>query len=56
MFGVSKPEHIGRNAVAAIETVDASVLDSLTAASDPVKAKIGANCDMWDSENGGRYR
>lgn len=56
MFGASKPEHIARNTVAALETVDSAVLDRLTAASDPVKAKIGANCDMWDSKDGGRYR
>jgi len=56
VFGASKPEHITRNAAAATAEVPASVLERLTAASDPIRAKIGGNCDLWDSASGGRYR
>ena len=56
VFGASKPEHVARNTAAALAPLPASVLGRLSAASDPVKAKIGANCDVWDSKDGGRFR
>ncbi|KAA0154496.1 hypothetical protein FNF29_02373 [Cafeteria roenbergensis] len=56
VFGASKPEHVARNTAAALAPLPASVLGRLSAASDPVKAKIGANCDVWNSKDGGRFR
>lgn len=56
IFGASKPEHVGRNTPAALETVDEAILKRLTEASEGIKTHIGKNCDLWDTAEGGRYR
>ena len=56
VFGASKPEHVARNTAAAFAPLTPSAVARLAAASEPIKAKIGANCDVWNSKDGGRFR
>ena len=56
IFGVSKPEHVPRNVGAASSPLAAEVVEELTKLSEGVKAGMGANPDLWDDKDGGRYR
>ena len=49
--GIRNPEQARANAAAAELDLPAETIDRLTEATDPLKAALGANADMWQSES-----
>ncbi|MGI6209706.1 MAG: aldo/keto reductase [Anaerolineae bacterium] len=54
LAGAGNPAQVRANALAADLRLDPDVIDRLDRATDALKAKLGANPDMWQSES--RYR
>ncbi len=56
LAGIRNPEQAHANAKAASLKLDADTLAELDAATEPVKAALGKNPDLWQSEPNGRFR
>lgn len=54
--GARNPEQVRVNAEAAELKLSPDVLAALSAATEPLKAKLGPNADMWQNEAGSRIR
>jgi len=58
LIGASQPHQIKDNvgALQVKNNISADLLNTLTASSNAVKLKLGANPDLWDSGDNARYR
>jgi aryl-alcohol dehydrogenase-like predicted oxidoreductase len=54
--GARNPEQITSNAEAASMELPDDVVEALTEATEPLKAKLGPNADMWETEEESRIR
>jgi myo-inositol catabolism protein IolS len=54
--GARNPEQIKSNAEAASLELPTDVVEALTKATEPLKAKLGPNADMWETEEESRIR
>lgn len=55
LSGARTPEEICENAQACELVLDSQTLLALTRLSDPIKAKLGTNPDMWKNERNSRF-